>query len=843
MQSMGTQYETLAAYKSVYWGKLKRKHSRWQEILIQLELVSNYFRVALRTFRKQRNYALINILGLSAGLTCFLLIGLFVHFEYSYDKFHDNADRIYRIAKENPGDDYLGRNKWAVTPGPLVNVLIEDFPEVEHAVQIQPVELLVRQQENQFYENGIYATSQFFDVFSFSLLQGDVQHALAAPNSIVLTASLAKKYIGDSNPVGQTLNVLLQDDGSDRKVDLLITGIVADPPRNSHFDFDYIVSIETLNYYVNYLDHWDNNNYRTYALLQENANLAGFDQKLKNLATFHLSQMNYYRENPDHISIYFSQPLTDIHLQSNLNGELGNNGDLLYTLLFASIGLLILLIACINYVNLAMVRANARSREVGVRKVMGANQGQLIAQFMGESILPTLCALMIAAIAAVLLLPVFNELTAREMSLSLSSHAELLALLLGIGLGVGMLAGSYPAFMMSSFQPGGILKNQHLGLTGKVKLRNVLVTIQFSITIVLVLSTLVIRQQLSYTQNERTGIARDQVVSVSNRDPQLFSQYAALKQTLKQHHSIRNVTAAQDPPTRINSQTNARGWEGAEAGEQLDVYYTTTQHGFLDQFGIELVEGRDFSPNISSDETEAILINETLSKQLGWDTAVGRRFPYRGRDAKVIGVMKDFNFLSFRHAVAPLAIYLHPENRYTYSNILVKIDPSNVQETLVHIEQSMAAFSPGYPFTYQFLNEAYSNMYAREIRLGKLFSYFTAMALFIACMGLFGLAAFIAEGRKKEIGVRKALGASKTQILMLLSGQFTRLIVIAFILATPVGYIALSRWLEGFAYRMSLDWLPFATAGGLVLIIALLTVSYQSMRAAMVNPVKSLKYE
>ena len=843
MQSMGGQGETLAAYKSVYWGKLKRKQTRWDEIKLQSELVANYMRVAVRTFLKQRNYALINILGLSAGLTCFLLIGLFVHFEVSYDRFHEQADHIYRIAKENPGDDYLGSNRWAVTPGPLVNALNDEFPEVERATQLQPVELLIKRDENQFYEDGIYATPQFFEVFSFPLLQGDPANVLAAPNSIVLTESVVRKYTGSDNPIGQSMSVLLQDDGTDREVDLQITGIVADPPTNSHFDFDYVVSMTTQNYYTEYLDHWDNNNYRTYALLATNANVGAFDQKLKVLAQTHLGQMNYYRENPDRISIFFSQPLTDIHLHSKLNGELGNNGDVLYTILFASIGILILLIACINYVNLAMVRANARSKEVGVRKVMGANRGQLIAQFMGESILPTLCALVIATIAAILLLPTFNALTAREISLSLSTHAFLLSILLGVGLGAGLLAGSYPAFVIASYQVGGIFKKQHLTLAGKARLRNVLVTVQFAITIILVVSTLVIRQQLAFTQQERTGVDRDQVVVLSNRNPELHTQYAALKQSLEQHHGIESVTASQDPPTHINSQTNARGWEGAEVGQQLDVFYSTVQYGFLEQFGIELVAGRDFSPSISSDETEAILINETLQRQLGWDSAVGRRFPYRGREAVVIGVMKDFNFLSFKHPVAPLALYLHPTNRYTYENLLIKVNTSDMQVTLAHIEQSMATFSPGYPFLYEFLDQSYNSMYATESRLSKVFGYFTILALFIASMGLLGLAAYIAEGRKKEIGVRKVLGATKTQILMLLSGQFTRLVLIAFALAAPIGYLGLSRWLEGFAYKVPLGWLPFTVAGGLVLVIALATVIYQSMRAALANPVQSLKCE
>ena len=843
MKEMGTQSETLTAYKSVYWGKVKRKRGVWEEVVLQKELVLNYVRVAFRTFLKQRNYAFINIAGLSTGLTCFVLIGLFVHFELSYDRFHEEADRIYRVAKVSPHDDYMQRNGWAVTPGPLLTALEAEFPEVEHAVQLQPVEMLMRQQENQFYEGGIYATASFFELFDFQLLQGNPASALESPDYIVLSESLARKYFGDINPVGQSLQVVMQDDGRDREITLTVTGIVKDPPGNSHFTFDYIVSMTTQNYYVEYLDHWDNNNYRTYAQLREDHDQAVFDEKLSDVSAFHLGQIEYYQDNPDDISTYFSQPLTDIHLHSKLNGELGENGDMRFVLLFSAIGLLILLIACINYVNLAMVRADTRSREVGVRKVMGANRGQLAGQFMGESILPTLCALVVAMGAAFLFLPLFNDLTARDMSLGFSTHAALIGILLATGLGAGILAGSYPAFVIASYQPGGIFKKEHRGMFGKTTLRNVLVTVQFGITIVLVLSTLVIRQQLAYTKNAVTGVEREQVIIVSNRNPQIQIRYDGLKQALEQHPGVVLVTASQDPPTRINSRSGARGWEGASEGERVSVYYSTIQHGFLDQFGIELVEGRDFFPDNGTDQEDAILINASLRDKLGWDTAVGRRFPYRGREARVIGVMENFNYLSFRYAMAPLALYLDTDNRFTYNNILVKINTENVQEVIAHIEESMATFSPGYPFDYQFLDEAYDAMYAREARLGNLFGYFTLLALLIAGMGLLGLAAYVAAGRKKEIGVRKVLGASKADILMLLSGDFARLVAIAFLLAVPVGYIGLTQWLEGFAFRVSLGWAPFAIAGGLVLVITVLTVSYQSLRAAHANSVQSLKYE
>ena len=829
-------------YQKVYWGKLRRERQLKDELIMRLSMIKNYVKVAIRSLRKQKGYAFINVLGLAIGLTCFILIGLFVQYELSYDKFHDKSERIYRIAREIPGKPYLGSNLWTPTPAPLVHALIEELPEVEHATQFAKANSLIANDDKRFYEDGIFATEQFFDVFDFQLLQGDPATVLVDPESIVLTRSLAIKFFGDTHPIGQSISVSHSGEHFRGETLMNVTGIVEDVPANSHFTFDYLVPVTSSRELLYYLDRWDSNNYFTYVSLRPDHSIAEFEAKLPQMAQKHLSQVEYYQANPDYMELYFPQALTDIHLYSKVNIEFGVNGDIKYVYLFSAIALLILLIACINYINLATARSATRFREVGVRKVMGAQRGQLIGQFMSEAILPSVLALLIAIGLVILLLPVFNSITAREMGLGLYRNGGFLAILLLIGLGIGLLAGSYPALMMSSFQPVSMMKGILNRRPGKARLRNVLVVAQFAITIVLIIGTLVIQRQLHYIRNANTGVDRDQVVAMQIKDQTLHEHFPALKQTLLSYPNILGVTAAQSDPTGIDSSTPATEWEGVEEGQSILVHRSAIRYDFLDLFDLELVEGRDFSEAMATDEEEGILINETLKRQLGWDTAVGKRFNFRDR-TRIIGVVKDFNFHSFHLAVAPLALTLESGWWFPYQRIYVKAGVGEMQETISFLEKTMADFSPEYPFEYYFLDDAYNQMYQTETRLGSLLSYFTFLALFIACMGLLGLAAFMAQQRTKEIGVRKVLGATQSNILFLLSKDFTRLVLIAFALAAPVGYVALNRWLQEFAYGISVGWGTFAIAGSAVLLVAWLTVSVQSMRAALADPVKSLKHE
>ncbi|MFK7843867.1 MAG: ABC transporter permease, partial [Rhodothermales bacterium] len=795
--------------------------------------------------QKQKGYAFINISGLAIGLTCFILISLFVQFELSYDTFHDKSDQIYRIAKESPQFIYNGNNKSLPTPAPLVGALMEEFPEVEYAVQIAKANAFIDFRQTRFREKGIYATKHFFQLFSFPMIHGDSSTALVDPNSIVLTESLAKKYFGDADPMGQVITIFtLSSEVENDKQEMLVSGVIEDAPANSHFSFDYIVPPMSSREHRQWIDRWESNGYLTYVALRENSNVSEFERKLSNLGEKHLGQLEFYQNNPEKISTFFPQALTDIHLHSRLDAEFQANGDIKYVYLFSLISFMILLIACINYINLATARSATRAMEVGVRKVMGARRGQLVGQFMSEAILPSILALVIAVVMVFMLLPIFGQLTMRDMTLNFSTNGGFVLLLLFIGLGVGILAGSYPALMMSSFNPVSMMKGLLNRSAGKATLRNSLVVVQFAITIALVVGTIVIQRQLHFIENANTGVERDQILLIEIEDRSLFDdRYLALKQTLESNANILGVTAAQADPTNIDAASRANEWEGGEEGQSVHVYRSIIQHDYVDMFGLELVEGRDFSRDISTDAQEGILINETFKKQLGWDTAEGKWLNFHGREARVTGVIKDYNFHSFHQEIAPVALFLDAGWWFAYQRVFVKVNAASMQETIGFVERTMAEFSPGYPFEFKFLDDSYNQMYQTETRLGGLLSYFTLIALFIACLGLLGLATFTAQQRTKEIGVRKVLGASHTNILMLLSKDFAKLVVIAFVVAAPISYFAMTNWLQDFAYHVPVGLGTLALAGIAVLVLAWLTVSYQSFRTAFANPITSLRHQ
>ncbi len=845
MAAMGEYGAVEREYEKVYWGKRRRQRLLSTELQERVSMLGSYLKVALRTLRKEKGYAFINVFGLAVGLTCFVLIGLFVHYEQSYDTFHEKADRTYRIVNEYPQAHSLGNTRSTDTPEPLADVLRETVPEVEQVVQLVKSHALLSVGDTQFYEDGIFTTGHLFDVFSFPLLQGDPRTALADPNAIVLTASLARKYFGDADPLGQTIMVytLSSEDANDQQ-EMQVTGIVADVPANSHLSFNYLMPTAASRELAGWFDRWDSNSYFTYVALRPDYSLPAFEDKLARIAQDYLTQTEYYQSHPAAIGTYGTQLLTDIHLHSHLKNEFAANGDIQYVYLFAAIALLILGIACINYINLATARAATRAREVGVRKVMGAHRWQLIGQFMSEAVMPSLAALFLAMLLVPLLLPVFNTLTARAIPFDLAHNGGFLGVLLLVGLGTGVLAGSYPAFVMSAFQPAGIMKGTPSERSGKTWLRNGLVVAQFTLTMVLIIGTLVIQRQLHFVQNTQTGIDRDQIIVLDVEDRTLFdTRYETLKQTLINHPQVLAVTAAQEDPTNVDAASYATAWESAEAGQRILVNRSIIQHGFVDLFGLELVEGRDFSPDIPTDAREGMLINETLKHQLGWETAVGKWFNFHGREARITGVVKDFNFHSFHAPIEPLALFLDSGWWFPYQRVFVKVRPDAMTATLAFLEETMQSFSPSHPFTYHFLDDTYAQMYQTETRLGRLLNYFTFLALFIACLGLLGLAAFTTQQRTKEIGVRKVLGASVSQILLLLSRDVLWLILLALLMATPLAYLAMRYWLGDFAYHIELSPWIFLLTGISVLLIALATVSYQSLKAALADPVKSLRYE
>ena len=791
-------------------------------------MLTNYLKIALRNLRKHRGYAFINVAGLAVGIACCVLIALFIRDEFSYDRHHEQADQIYRLALDIDLSD--GVLRLARSSPPMAPALLEAFPEIIEAVRLRSMgTLLVSQQDHQFYEERFYfADVNVFEVFTMPLLRGNPQTALQTPFSVVLTAETARRYFGETDPMGQTVRLANQ-------VDLTVTGVLAPIPSQSHFRPDFLASFASLQSFGGTnLERWGWLGTLTYLLLPEGYDPASLEAKLP-------AWINTHRGDGQSDTWHFYlQPVTAIHLNSELTGELGPNSDIRYSYLLSLIGLFILLIACINYMNLATARATQRAKEVGMRKILGAHRYQLVRQFLGESMLFAVLALFLALALADLLLPVFNTLTAKDLTLSLHDRLFVLLALLGIGLVVGLGAGSYPALFLTRFQPADTLKGHARTRPSGMRLRQGLVATQFTLSILLVIGTLTVAHQQAYMQAKELGFNKEQVVVIPMQDETSPARYAMIKQALLQHPSVVSTTAASSLPGRGHDELTFRP-EGFTDDQNPSLAIFFVDHDFVETLDIKMIEGRDFSRDFATD-TSAFLINEAAVKRLGWDDPLGK---YIGDDSgapigTVVGVIQDFHFESLHAEIAPLLLQIAPGSA---REIAVRVRPENLSEVLAFLKQQWQAFEPAYPFQYNFLDDDFDQLYRAEQRLNQIFGYASFLAIFIACLGLFGLAAFTAQQRTKEIGIRKVLGASFTEIVLLLSKDFARLVLVAFILATPPAYFAMRRWLDSFAYRIDLSWEIFLLAGLTTLGVALMTVSYQAVRAALADPVESLRYE
>lgn len=796
-------------------------------------MIRNYFIITVRSIRKQKLYASINIGGLAVGLACFILILLFVQYELSYDRFYENADHMYRMVKRYPGDTFHGMDSYAVTPGQLAAALIDDYPEVKAATTLVGQSALLSLDEENFYEKGLWADPHFFKVFSFSLLQGNVKTALAQPNSIVLAESLSQKIFKDKNPLGETL---LFGKSNLYKV----TGIMPDVPDNSSLKYSFVTSIlSQADYQGNLTRNTWNSNFYTFFVLADGADAARFQAKMPAFLEKYLTTAD--GENPSSRVQYLIQPLTDMHLRSHFNFDIAFTGDIKYVYLFGAIAFVILLLACINYTNLAIARSIKRAREVGMRKVIGAKRGQLITQFLGESLLMTLLALVLALVLVQLVLPFFGHLMERPIELDYLKNGLLLPGLLMLVVLVGLFSGSYPAFFMSSLKPLLVLKGKVDGRPDKLRIQRWLMVGQYTVSIALVAVSLIIYKQLQYIQYKDLGYNREHIVTIRVNDGALQQNYQVIKNDWLGNPSILAVSASGSLPTYIESNNGITGWEGSSPNDHLDFYVAYADDDFLDVFGIQLAAGRNFSQSFAADTPDAALINETAARTFGWtaEEAVGKHFVHNHQELTIVGVVKDFHMHSMHMAIEPLVFRLQSG---WIGYISVKVLPDHLPETIASLEKTVKQFS-SYPFEYQFLDDQFDQIYKQEIRLGEIFGFFTLLALAIASLGLFGLAAFSAEQRTKEIGIRKVLGASVQNIVTLLANNFLSMVVLSFLLATPIAWYAADRWLQDFAYRINLQWWVFALAGGLALISAWFTISYQSIRVARTNPVDSLRNE
>lgn len=788
----------------------------------------NYFKIASRNMAKHKGYTLINVAGLTIGIAVCFLIFLWVKDEVSYDRFHSNSENIYRVLwKARYGD-----NEWniPVIPVPVGTTLEKDFPEVKHATQFVAGGLTFKK-DNDFIreQNILFVDNDFFNVFKINFISGNPETVLETEDAMVLTKKSAEKYFPNQNAVGQFIE---RNDGKTFRV----TGVVEDFPAQSHFHFDFLAPIKTLSYVEERKDGWGYATVYTYVALHPGSNAQELDRKFQAYVNENILEDDFLTGN--NYSSFPLQPMLDIHLKSNLEAELEPNGNISYVYLFSIIAFIILLLACINFINLATARSLMRAREVGVRKVLGSQRYQLIRQFFAESLLYVLVAVIAAVVLARLVLPAFNDFAGKELRLDLLSSPVTVLVLAGLALLVTILAGSFPALFLSSFTPLQVLRGSVLKIDGRDWLRKSLVVTQFCISTGLIIGTLVVWRQLNFLQNERLGFDKEQVL-VINRANALGQNYNTFLDQVRALPQVKKAAAAQNLPGK-GYDSSLFSPEQPANYKETSLSYTFVDNQFLDALGMELAAGRNFSPELASDSS-AFIINETAAKALGWDDPIGKQLNY-GDFIKgpVIGVVKDFNFESLHHKIKPL-VMMH--TRWISSHIAIRLQAGEVNNTINSIQNLWKEFVPASPFDYTFLDENYRELYEKEQRMGQIFIVFSALAIFIACLGLLGLSAYIAAQRTKEIGIRKVLGASVTGIATMLSKDFIKLVLIAAVIAFPLAWWGMSKWLEDFAYRTQISWWIFAIAGAAAVLIALITVSFQAIRAAVANPVDSLKTE
>lgn len=796
-------------------------------------MLRNYLKVIWRNLSKNKLYSFINIAGLSVGIACCVFIFLYVQYELSYDTYNSKAAQIYRLTEVLHLPDE--NNARAVTSPPMAPTLQANFPEVLKTVRISYSGRYLSYENKKLPSSHImYADSTLFDIFTFPMIDGDPGKALTNPYSIVLAESIAKKYFGTAPVVGKTMQL------SDT-IPLKVTGVVKDVPANSHFSFDCILSRSTINALSQNQPEteWFSNNYYTYLLLPEHCDYHQLENKF---SSFIQREM---KDETKASGLYYDlklQPLQDIHLRSNLNSEINPNGDITYIYIFSAAALLILLIAGINFINLSTAKSVTRAKEIGLRKVIGANRLQLLLQFLGESFLFAIIATVLAVFLIQLGLPYFNSFTGRSLSLFASHNYDILFLFAGIIFVTGLVAGIYPAFLMSSFSPVKVLKGPAKYEWRDVLLRKGLVVFQFTIAIVLVAGALLVYKQLQFIQNQKIGLNKEQVLEVPIPPSQSDKKDFLLTEFLKTSNVVgASLTSFSFKESVARIATLPEGFSSNQINSYSSIF---VDDNFLSTFQIQLASGRNFSKAFPTDSNEAFIINETAVKAFHWkndEAAIGKTLDWGlGKKGKVIGVVRDFNYTSLHDNIKPLIVQILPE---AYGFIALRVKPGKLQNTIGMLSAKWKTIVHDEPFQYSFLDDDFAALYKSEQNLQRVLGLFTVLSVLIACLGLFGLAAFTIRQRIKEIGIRKVIGASVFSIVSLLSKDFLKLIAVSFLIASPVAWFGVNRWLENFAYQMNVGWWTFAIVGIIAVVIALATISAQAIKAALANPVKSLRTE
>lgn len=808
-------------------------------------MLKNYFKIAFRNLWKSKGFTAINIAGLAIGLACFILISLYVVDELSYDKFYPNAENIYRV----DADIKFGGNQLnlCVSSDPMGPTLKKDYPQVKEYTRIYASEgdKLVKKGNEYLDEKQItYADSTFFNVFPQTVISGQTKTALYEPNTVVISETAAKKYFATTDVAGKTIEI----DKKPFKID----AVIKDMPHNSHFHFDFIMSMKNVNYqFGQFLSH----NFQTYIMLQPGTDYhafeKNFDQVINNYIFpqaaqyMNIKSMDEFRKAGNSLK-YFLTPLTDIHLKSNRFPELEQNGNAQYVYIFGAVALFILLIACINFMNLSTARSASRAKEVGIRKVLGTEKKNLVTQFLTESTLMAIISLVIAIVLAYFALPLFNNIAAKSLSIGNIFIPQFLPFLITLPFLVGIVAGCYPAFFLSNFKPVKVLKGKINAGFKKSNLRSGLVVFQFFTSIILIIGTIIVYNQINYIKTTNLGFNKDQVLMINGAGA-LGNNDEVFKNEVSQMPGVQSATMSANLPVQSARNDNSFSKDAVmDSKNALSMQAWNVDYDYTKTLGMEIIKGRNFSKDYGSDST-AVILNETAAKVLGYDDPLGKKLYQNYQDQNgsrmiaytIVGIVKDFHFESLRQNIYPLGLFL----RHSNGIISFKVKTANIQPLISQIESKWKTLAPGMPFDYRFMDDAFNNMYTSEQRVGTVAITFSVLAILIACLGLFGLVTYMAEQRTKEIGVRKVLGANVTNLVVMLSKDFLILVAVASIIAFPVAWWGMHSWLQDFAYRTSIQWWVFLLAAFIAVIIALTTVSFQAIKAALANPVNSLRAE
>jgi putative ABC transport system permease protein len=817
-------------------------------------MLSNYLKISVRNLLRNKGFSFINLFGLTIGITCCLLIGLYIANELSFDKYHAKADRIWRVSRKFTNPDGSTQLHLGHLAPPFAPLLQNEFPDIEEATRVFSYNATFRRGEQLYFEDQFFAVEPgFVNIFDVLMIAGDAKTGLTNPMTMMLSESTAKKYFGDNylneNPVGQTMKF-------DSRHDFKITGIYKDFPYNSHFHPDFLASFSTMrdtNFYgaEQLKTNFGNNAFSTYLLLPKNYPVDKLEAQFPAFLDKVMANVNMNPDSPKPstwTSLHL-MPMTDIHLHGHLDTEIETNGDIKRIWIFGIIAVFVLLIACINYMNLSTARSATRAREIGVRKVVGAERKEIAGQFLSESVLLAIVATFLGIALAFIALPFVNKVIGQQLQVQTSWLAMIPLVVLLLAVLTGILAGAYPAFFLSSLSPLKTLKSSKGNLsTGSGLLRKTLVVSQFIISAALIIAVLVVFRQLSFMQNKDLGVKKDHVIATTFFTS-LAPQYEAFRNEMLSNPAIKNITRSTRLPAGrlLDSFGSAKAQVESDSLMQskINLKFVTIDHRFVPTYGLEMAAGRNFREDQGADRFESFILNEAAVREMGWQSneeAVGKRIQYGGRDAHLVGVLRDFNFESLHQDILPMIVFI-PRDSTFFNYISLQLDGNQITEGIAHVKSTWQKFLPNLPFDYHFIDEDYGKLYEAEQRQGRVFIGFAILAILIACLGLFGLAAFLAQQRVKEIGVRKVLGATTAGIVGLLSKDFLRLVFIALIIATPLAWWLMHKWLDNFAYRINISWWIFAVAAALAIIIAFLTISAQSVKAALANPVNSLRSE